>query len=149
MPWLPCPFGHGSLPFPEVGDDIANPCRHGHAPTGCTRRDRSATDPSLRRRRRLVASPSRLDRTSSANDVAPAPTRDVTLHRARPRTSASQPMCRRTITSVTSRVLTVKQLSHTFKTRPTYFNIGLCVFNFAFVKDANYCGGTDRSVQGD
>ena len=22
MPWLPCPFGHGSLPFPEVDDDI-------------------------------------------------------------------------------------------------------------------------------
>ena len=22
MPWLPCPYGHGLLPFPEVGDDI-------------------------------------------------------------------------------------------------------------------------------
>ena len=41
MPWLPCPFGHGSLPFPEVGDDVgsprrnrsANPCRHGPALT--------------------------------------------------------------------------------------------------------------------
>jgi len=53
MPWPPCPFGRGSLPFPEVGDDVgsprrnrsANPCRHGPALIASSPRDRSATDP--------------------------------------------------------------------------------------------------------
>jgi len=123
MPWLPCPFGHGSLPFPEVDDDI-------EARAETAARTHVVTDPrwlhpavEIGARRTWVDN----DDDDSPFSVTAAlalrvvhewrrtgpQVRDVALHRARPRTSASQPMCRRTITSVTSRVLTAKQLTHT------------------------------------
>jgi len=102
------PFGHESHQFPKVGDDIearAKPtarsqCRHGHSPTACNCWD---TDPGWRRRRLLVASPSRLYRTSSAMSHCTAFT-----------TTANAP-------SRSSRHAFIQQnSSQTYRTRPTW-----------------------------
>jgi len=135
MPWLPCPFGHGSYHFPKIDDDVearaklaarthvVNDTHRPDAPveTGAprTRVDDDDDDSPF-----SVTATTRTVRRPRMASHRP-PMRDVTSHRAHDQRTVADG--RRIIPYVTSGVLTVQELTHIFNTRPTY-KVRNCLF---------------------